>query len=321
MRVTEADIAGLHARGDEPAFFEGWYFKHAARGRVLALIPGIHAANGQWSAFLQVIASWLPEPLWLPYARADFACDSPFALRLGANRFDYGGMKLDVAHGGHAIRGELRYGPRAKLAVSALSPGIMGPLDYLRGLECNHGVLSMGHALSGSLEVDGERVDFDGGCGYIEKDWGRSFPSCWLWMQCNSFARRPGLSFVASAARVPLLGMAPLGAFAALRVDGREIRMASYNGARVLALSRHDDQITFALSRGELSLTARARAAHTAELRAPVLGQMSRAIRECAGGTLRVTLTQNARVLLEAQGDCAGVEMVGALPKVARRGV
>jgi tocopherol cyclase len=43
--------------------------------------------------------------------------------------------------------------------------------------------------------VGGRRVDFSGGSGYIEKDWGRSFPRAWIWAQSNTFTQ-PGTSFL-----------------------------------------------------------------------------------------------------------------------------
>ncbi|WP_243392439.1 MULTISPECIES: tocopherol cyclase family protein [unclassified Mesotoga] len=30
-------------------------------------------------------------------------------------------------------------------------------------------------------------IDLTGGKGYIEKDWGRSLPDAWIWMQSNNF--------------------------------------------------------------------------------------------------------------------------------------
>lgn len=35
-------------------------------------------------------------------------------------------------------------------------------------------------------------MDFSGGRGYIEKDWGQSFPAAWVWLQINYL---PDLSF------------------------------------------------------------------------------------------------------------------------------
>ncbi|MEZ4893124.1 MAG: tocopherol cyclase family protein [Saprospiraceae bacterium] len=40
------------------------------------------------------------------------------------------------------------------------------------------------------LTINGEELDFTGGKGYMEKDWGRSFPSAYFWMQTNHFRSR-----------------------------------------------------------------------------------------------------------------------------------
>ncbi len=56
-------------------------------------------------------------------------------------------------------------------------------------MECYHGVVSMYHLLSGHLEINGDKVDFSGGKGYIEKDWGRSMPSDWIWIQATILIR------------------------------------------------------------------------------------------------------------------------------------
>lgn len=71
----------------------------------------------------------------------------------------------------------------------ALSPGVMGPFRFAPFMECYHGVLSLDHSVDGTLEVDGERISYEGGRGYTEKDWGRSFPSAWVWVQSNDFGR------------------------------------------------------------------------------------------------------------------------------------
>ena len=55
----------------------------------------------------------------------------------------------------------------------------MGPFRFIAGMECSHGVISMMHSLEGTIEINGEIVDFSGGTGYIETDRGRSFPSAY----------------------------------------------------------------------------------------------------------------------------------------------
>jgi hypothetical protein len=71
-------------------------------------------------------------------------------------------------------------------------------------MECYHGVLSFDHGITGQLTVNGEIFDFNGGRGYIEKDWGQAFPKAWIWMQSNHF-EQPGTCLTASVAIIPWL--------------------------------------------------------------------------------------------------------------------
>ena len=55
---------------------------------------------------------------------------------------------------------------------------------YLSFLECNHAIISLRHHITGSLKVNNQKFQIIGD-GYIEKDWGRSFPQDYLWLQSN----------------------------------------------------------------------------------------------------------------------------------------
>ncbi|KAF9184138.1 hypothetical protein BGZ51_003535 [Haplosporangium sp. Z 767] len=99
------------------------------------------------------------------------------------------------------------------LPTSRLMPSIMGITAYLPFLECNHGVASMYHpipkghiTISYADNVTQAKIKFDGGVGYIEKDWGINFPSTWIWGQTNIFTQSPGSSLMMSVASIPVLG-------------------------------------------------------------------------------------------------------------------
>lgn len=104
-----------------------------------------------------------------------------------------------------AVHGHFQFpaSSHTPLPTSRWTPSIMGITAYLPFLECNHGVASLHHtiskgrlvALRGDNEVLGE-AKFDGGVGYIEKDWGVNFPSTWVWAQANMFDTAPGSSLM-----------------------------------------------------------------------------------------------------------------------------
>jgi tocopherol cyclase len=130
--------------------------------------------------------------------------------------------------------------------------------------------------------VGGRRVDSSDGRGYIEKDWGRSFPRAWIWAQSNTFTK-PGTSFLFSLARV-----------VSARLAGRELDIEVQD--RGLRLQLHVER------------------SHEGVLLGPVDGAMDRRIGESIDARLRVHLShRNGTVPFDGTGGAAGLEAVGDL--------
>jgi hypothetical protein len=189
------------------------------------------------------------------------------------------------------------------------SPSIMGWFAYLPFMECNHDVVSMNHRLSGSLELNGIALDFNGGKGYIEKDYGRSFPDTYVWMQSNHF-KRDETSFMFSYATIPYLGFRFRGFIANLVIHGKEYRFATYNRAHMMIRTQTTDHIVFELKKGSHKLVVDAHNHTTAELASPRDGMMEGTIREGLSGTLELTLHENDHVIFSDTGRHAGLEIV-----------
>ena len=77
------------------------------------------------------------------------------------------------------------HAPTAPCRERAQRSDIMGSFRFFAGMQCAHGVVSMEHSLSGTLELNGRQLEFSDRTGYIETDRGRSFPSEYLWTQCT----------------------------------------------------------------------------------------------------------------------------------------
>lgn len=316
MRVSEIwSPFAAHRPPGNKAFFEGWYFKHThADGRVICLIPGIaRDADQQAHAFIQVIAAGLPKPLFVHYpAQQFYATRSPFEVRIGNSVFSLEGCCVDIEHEGLHIRGQVRYDKLMPLKDHPASPGIMGPFSFVPGMSCIHGVISLHHRLEGSLAIGDEVWQMAGGTGYIEKDWGTSFPDHWLWMQANCFEGHPSLSFMAAVATIPYAGLKFNGLICVLCHNGRQHRLATYNLARVESITRRQDGwICLSLRKGSLRLQALALHKHAGELRAPQMGAMQRVIHESPATRLHLTVQRRGRTVLRAQSVGAGMECVG----------
>jgi len=295
-------------------YFEGWYFKlvDAQRAHPLAIIPGVSIEpTGRRHAFVQIMfgdgrSHWFDLP-WESFA---YARDR-FELTFGGNRFTEREIVLDLQDADVTVRGSFALGEPTPWPVRPLSPGIMGPFRFVPLMECYHGVLSLDHAVSGAVEIDGQRLEFDGGRGYTEKDWGRSFPSAWVWAQSNDFSA-PGVSLTASIARIPWIGSSFVGAIAGLLVDGRLYRFATYTGAKLVSLAHPPGGVDFVLQDRTHRLEVSASGAVPGTLRSPVLGRMIGRVEESLCGEVRVRLTERAggAVVFEGLGRASGIELM-----------
>jgi hypothetical protein len=302
--------------GSHRGYFEGWYFKlvDAEGAHPTAIIPGVSVepgGGGRRHAFVQVMfgdgrSHWFDLP-WESFTSAR----DRFELTFGANRFTQREIVLDLADAGMSVRGTLALGAPAVWPVRLLSPGIMGPFRFVPFMECYHGVLSMGHSVDGMLEADGQRLIFAGGRGYTEKDWGRSFPSAWVWAQSNGF-ESPGVSLTASIARIPWIGSSFVGSIAGLMVGERLYRFATYTGAKLVSLAHPSGGVDFVLQDRTHRLEVSASGALPGSLRSPVLGRMIGTVEESLCGTVRVRLTERASSaeLFAGVGRNSGIELM-----------
>jgi tocopherol cyclase len=80
-----------------------------------------------------------------------------------------------------------------------------GLLSFLPIFEPGWQVL-MAHGLAtGWIEWQGNRYEFTDAPAYSEKNWGRSFPQKWFWLNCNYFEGEPDLAITAGGGRRQVL--------------------------------------------------------------------------------------------------------------------
>ena len=286
------------ANGTAPCF-EGWYFKHQnPQGQALALIPAFHTGSGgRCAASLQVLSK--DRAWWLEYPGERLQISRrPFQVQIGRSGLGERGIDLHIRQDGLSLRGTLRYGP-----LTALRSDIMGPFRLFGGMQCSHGVISMGHSLEGVLELNGERLDFSNGTGYIETDRGRSFPSKYLWTQCLWDGPEPGSLMLAIAA-IPLPVGGFTGCICSVLHGGREYRLATYRGARIEAWASSGAVIR----QGQYRLEAELLNERRQPLRAPVEGRMERTIHESLCAEVRYRFWRGEHLLFQHTDPRASFE-------------
>ena len=327
---TTMSPAGYHGPREDYhprlPFFEGWYFKlvDAQESTRLAVIPGVfHAQNPKENhAFIQVLDGASGEVSYHQYPIEEFqTAEKGFDIRIGPNHFSLAGITLDIADSQRTLRGEIRFHDPvpSPWPVTPFSPGIMGWYAWVPFMECYHGVVSFNHGLEGDLIMGDQRFDLTSGRGYIEKDWGRSFPSAWIWTQTNHF-KHANTCLTASIAIIPWLGNAFPGFIVGLWHNNHLYRFATYTGAKTRALEISTDQVRWEVSHGGYTLEMIAARAQGGLLIAPTPSGMDRRIAETLDARVSVRLSQRSsrgnQILFEDEGRHAGLEAVGDLERL-----
>ena len=291
-------------------YFEGWYVKlvTADTREAMAFIPGIALYDSEdRHAFIQVLDGVRQTAVYHRFALSEFHADRQgLDIRIGNNRFSEGGLSLDLPD----WAGEVRFGGFAKLKRSLLSPGIMGWYAFVPRMQCYHGVVSLRHDLSGSLTGPEGAIAFDAGKGYIEKDWGSSFPQCWIWCHSNHFSGPDDASLMASVAHIPWMGSFFPGFITVLWLNGKEYRFATYNDSRI-RVRVEDDRVELAFRRKSVELRLTAFRGPTAELRSPLTGRMTGRVNESLQAVVEATLLEHGRTIWQSTGTPAGLEVAG----------
>ncbi len=294
-------------------YFEGWYFKHvsADRRQVWSFIPGISLSPEGRHAFIQVLNGRTGESQVYEYEVEAFsASGKELNVHIGKSSFTSEGVALELMNKSQKITGTISYASLEQYPSSLFNPGIMGWYSFVPFMECKHGVVSMYHTLKGEIYIDDTYVDFDGGTGYIEKDWGSSFPESWIWLHCNTFDSTHS-SFTFSVAKIPWLGSYFIGFISFLNIEGKFINLSTWSKAHIEKLAYANNNIKIKITNKKYILEVEALNHQAGPLKAPVLGSMTRIIKETVDATLFLKLSDHAgNTLFHDKGTRAGMELI-----------
>lgn len=292
-------------------YFEGWYFKHTNGEESISFIPGISFHNGSGNAFIQIITQ--ETSYYIPYPLSSFHAsqEEPFVVQIGDTIFSQKGIHVSIETKDISLYGDLTYEDITPIQTSPLCPNIMGFFSFFPHMECNHGIVSMKHRVSGKIYgLSHTPIIFSNAIGYIEKDWGTSFPKQYLWSQANCFSHSPSSSFFLSTATIPFAGSSFTGFICNFITKGTEYRFATYNGAKRIQQTSHPPYFHVILQKADLTLEVSGKQGNSFSLQAPSSGNMSHSISESLHSELSLTLKKGDKIFFQDTSPCAGVEMV-----------
>lgn len=311
--------AWYHGHGKRAPYFEGWYFKlvTAKQDKRFAFIPGvfINQDPSKTHAFVQVLDGNEGKTYYHRFGSFE-AKPQAFDVRIDRSYFKQDHIVIDIDDEVGRIKGELRFEGIRPWPVSFASPGVMGWFGWLPFLECYHGVLGMDHRIVGTIDIYGDVIDFTDGRGYIEKDWGKSFPSGYIWQQSNHFGQE-GTSLSGSIAVIPNLGRSFAGFIVGFLHEDELYSFTTYNGSKVDLLRVDDHEVLWRLYNKNHELTMRSTRAESGPLLGPERSDMHKRVDETMKATIEVELvaldSYRKRTLYTGTGQNAGLEVVGDL--------
>lgn len=145
--------------------------------------------------------------------------------------------------------------------------------------------------------------------GYIEKDWGYSFPKSYIWCQGNNFKKR-NASFMMSIADVPFKLFTFKGVICVLLIDNEEFKFTTYNNTKLVEYQVTEDFFNITLKKNLYSLNIKSKYSKGLKLAAPVKGKMDKDIFESISASVTVTLKKENEIIFCDTSTMCGLEIV-----------
>ena len=237
--------------------------------------------------------------------------DNPFCVKIGKNLFSKTNLHIDIDDRKQnlKINGDIKYTNSKNIKTNLFNPNIMGPFSYIPFMECNHAILCMKNKTYGKININGNKINFDEGIGYIEKDWGCSFPKNYIWCQANNF-KNSKASFMLSIADIPFKAFNFRGVICDLIIEDNEYRFTTYNNSKIIKYNVNDKYLNIALKKGEYNINIKSKYDKGLNLKAPVKGKMDKYIFENINSKIDITLKKDSQIIFEDTSYNCGLEIV-----------
>ncbi len=296
-------------------YFEGWYYKNVTVDKqiTVSIIPGVALTEEDPHAFIQVIENVHHKSYYIRYDINEVLIHhKPECIQIADNYFYEDYIDLNIQTNELVLTGFLYYSDFTRIKTSRYAPTIMGPFSYLPFMECNHSIISMHHYIDGILFLNDQELDFEDGYGYIEKDYGTSFPSEYLWLQSNTLARDnlmyKKVSLFLSQATIPFKLFQFNGFIAVFTLNDKEYRFSTYQGSKCMKKITKDETEKITLKNRQYKLVLKIQPQKTMALRSPKSGKMDDEVLESLDSICQVTLYQKKKVLFQQKLIACGYE-------------
>lgn len=273
-------LFAMHRKGHCP-WFEGWYVHVSDSAVSFGVIFGVSYTKQQTHAFVQYLDDQSSNSIYQSYPFSAFSMQKDGRqVQIGENVLSMHHLHVRLPQ----VSCDIAFYKPTPLSHSIYAPDIMGPFHYLP-MQCTHAILSLHHQAIGTLQRNNHLVSIHG-IGYMEKDWGSSFPAYYQWFQSNCCTMANKACFFYSHAHIPLGPFHFTGVICVLMIQDKQLRFATYHGCRFTQVDAH----TILLRQQSQTMKLRFSQREGASLMAPQKGSMERKIKETLSASVTITL-------------------------------
>ncbi|MEG0708224.1 MAG: tocopherol cyclase family protein [Cellulosilyticaceae bacterium] len=301
-------------------YFEGYFFKLVSKNaeEIISIIPGISLDEEDPHAFIQVLRNSDGKSYYIRYPLKEFSYNkNVLFLQIGENIFTQSYIRFNITEDNLNICGIVWFDNLQTVDNKILRPGIMGPFRFFPFMECYHGIVSMNHNLKGTVSINHEPINFTGGKGYIEKDWGTNFPEAYVWIQSNNFVD-PNLSVMISIARIPFMKRHFRGFLACISIEDKTRIFTTYTGAKIKQFTVKGDELYIEIKQGKERIEISMSKSLGRELVAPQKGAMKRAVHESLESTMELKIYYKERLMTHQYTSIAAIELSGDIALITK---
>jgi tocopherol cyclase len=186
----------------------------------------------------------------------------------------------------------------------------MGYAYFIPTLPCYHSVLNKSHLISGEINLFNNNYLLDNDLGYMEKNWGTSFPEKYFWIQAVE-PHNPNVSLLFSQAEIKWMGKSFIKHVGHLRINGEELDLRTLTLFNVSYNNTIPENITITIKSKQIKLEMRFSVAKKYMFKGPLKGKLSRDILHHSDSQIDLKIYQNAEMKMYKL--IGNFEMIGGL--------
>jgi tocopherol cyclase len=271
-------------------FFEGWFQKVYSKAHKASfiLIYGYATHNSDDAfGFLQIlIPNQTPEIVYFP--KNEVSCDiEQHIFRMGKNLLTTELIRIET--NGLSIKLNLKNTDPFRTFKNS-----MGYTYFIPNLPCYHSVLNSAQSVSGEIKHQGKCYTLDHEMGYLEKNWGTTFPESYFWVHAID-PNNPAISLLFSRAKIVWLGKTYIKHVGYLRFDGQQIELRALKNVTVSNSNMSPENRIVQIRSASAQLDLALEFGREVLFKGPKDGALSRMIAHQTDARIKVSLTYENR--------------------------